>query len=425
VAIESDAAVLEGQARAWKKVFDVCRELGMGEDAGKSGVEQVTEFIGGINARRLEAEIREKALGAELGCSPEGDLVKAATTLRGTAGALLGEVERIEGEVKTAHWNWIQNADGRLGPPNPPFGSFKELRARTEREERIAKMLGDIVVALMKAKQGGAKPVGSEEGKGEHANDHDYGRDIRGLDEHERAGMGLERAREIAGAMHGFFMRSMGIGEGPAPDLAGYSLREMVEAQEVVERENARGEEEGKRRLAAGEKSVTRTVQCVCDPRLTAAMYVFHHFETEKDAAKCEPILALGGKALVLVEVGSEETEEDTDEHGPARTDTDNGAKRERWTESQVKKMLESPALVEGPSEHYPAWFKGRVPKVVQMYCNVRSDIPLSETPAARDGKLYPVWVNRHGAVSAIHPDGQCLGLKPGEYSVVEWHAGK
>jgi hypothetical protein len=33
----------------------------------------------------------------------------------------------------------------------------------------------------------------------------------------------------------------------------------------------------------------------------------------------------------------------------------------------------------------------------------------------------YPAWTNRHGAVSAILPNGDKLGLMPNEFEVVEF----
>lgn len=37
-------------------------------------------------------------------------------------------------------------------------------------------------------------------------------------------------------------------------------------------------------------------------------------------------------------------------------------------------------------------------------------------------GNEYYVWVNSYGAVSAILPNGEQLGLKPDEFEVIEWH---
>ena len=74
----------------------------------------------------------------------------------------------------------------------------------------------------------------------------------------------------------------------------------------------------------------------------------------------------------------------------------------------------------ENPDFHYPARFEGRVPKTVRTYHEVRSFWMLRPAIVAPAG-IYPAWTNRHGAVSAILPDGERLGLLPSEYTVEEW----
>ena len=39
----------------------------------------------------------------------------------------------------------------------------------------------------------------------------------------------------------------------------------------------------------------------------------------------------------------------------------------------------------------------------------------------ARTQEIYFARTNKHGAVSAIMPNGKTLGLYPDEYEVVEW----
>lgn len=86
----------------------------------------------------------------------------------------------------------------------------------------------------------------------------------------------------------------------------------------------------------------------------------------------------------------------------------------------------DSPAL-RHRSKNYPERYAGRVPKRVRMTQTSRSDLPafLLDRPEdeliAEAGKEYPVWVNSHGAVAAYLPCGEQLGLRPGEFEVVEW----
>ena len=86
---------------------------------------------------------------------------------------------------------------------------------------------------------------------------------------------------------------------------------------------------------------------------------------------------------------------------------------------SKVKTANDSPALYD-KSQCYP--YGVRVPKTIKMLQLVYS-FPHIFKPArwAGKGRMYDVWVNRNGAVSAILPEG-LLGLKPHEFEVVGWH---
>lgn len=85
------------------------------------------------------------------------------------------------------------------------------------------------------------------------------------------------------------------------------------------------------------------------------------------------------------------------------------------------KTAFDSPALIE-QSMSYPARYEGRVPRRVRMLETVRPDVPLSKILPALRGAEYEVWVNRNGAVSAFTAEGEDLGLRPGEFEVIEWH---
>ena len=87
--------------------------------------------------------------------------------------------------------------------------------------------------------------------------------------------------------------------------------------------------------------------------------------------------------------------------------------------------MKPSPALT-FRSEHYPPSWRGRVPVRIRMAKTVRPDPPMTWLPenagmAAELDRDYPCWVNSHGAVAAILPDGRHIGVKPYEFDVVEW----
>jgi len=92
-------------------------------------------------------------------------------------------------------------------------------------------------------------------------------------------------------------------------------------------------------------------------------------------------------------------------DHGPAVTDRCAGHKN--------------------PEFDYPARFEGRVPKTIKMTKGAQTDVLFGlangkDLKCSKDEE-YPAWTNRHGAVSAILPDGDKLGLYPSEFEVVDW----
>lgn len=80
----------------------------------------------------------------------------------------------------------------------------------------------------------------------------------------------------------------------------------------------------------------------------------------------------------------------------------------------------DSPAL-KHRSPHWPWPVALGVPRLVRALRDVRSELPFPPFLVVKTGRTYEVWVNSHGALSALLPDGE-LGLKPGEFQVVEWH---
>ena len=62
------------------------------------------------------------------------------------------------------------------------------------------------------------------------------------------------------------------------------------------------------------------------------------------------------------------------------------------------------------------------IPKRVRMLKTVMRDIP-DKPPVAWHGVEYSVAVNGPGVVAAILPgfDDALLGLKPGDFEVIEW----
>ena len=102
--------------------------------------------------------------------------------------------------------------------------------------------------------------------------------------------------------------------------------------------------------------------------------------------------------------------------------------------EQMLAAALTSPALKwqsdRGGRMDYPAKYRGRVPLKVVVAKNVTPDLMVfkeelgikDDTICLKD-KEYYVWVNSYGAVSAILPNGERLGLLPSEFDVTEWHS--
>jgi hypothetical protein len=92
-------------------------------------------------------------------------------------------------------------------------------------------------------------------------------------------------------------------------------------------------------------------------------------------------------------------------------------------------KPTDSPALRQ-QSKGYPANFRGRVPKKIKMATTLYPD-EVSGISLAKPGTMlelnmiYDCWVNIHGAVAGWCDNGEMLGVKPGEFDVVEWHETK
>lgn len=76
----------------------------------------------------------------------------------------------------------------------------------------------------------------------------------------------------------------------------------------------------------------------------------------------------------------------------------------------------------------YPANFRGKVPLKVKMAKTVFPDAPISavlgvnKSVVCNKDEEYFVWVNSYGAVTAVLPNGERLGLIPSEFDVIEWH---
>lgn len=47
--------------------------------------------------------------------------------------------------------------------------------------------------------------------------------------------------------------------------------------------------------------------------------------------------------------------------------------------------------------------------------------LDINPAPFALAGSVLPSWTNNHGAIAVVLNDGIHLGVKPGEFEIVEW----
>jgi hypothetical protein len=111
-------------------------------------------------------------------------------------------------------------------------------------------------------------------------------------------------------------------------------------------------------------------------------------------------------------------------------TEQQNSTEPANCGNTELAAALTSPALQWKSNRKgraaYPANFRGRVPLKVKLAKTVTADFSnffpnKKHIKAIKDNEYY-VWVNSYGAVSAILPNGEHLGLLPSEFDVVEWH---
>lgn len=93
-----------------------------------------------------------------------------------------------------------------------------------------------------------------------------------------------------------------------------------------------------------------------------------------------------------------------------------------------VRPIIDCPAL-HTRGKGYP--FGDRVPRRIRMRKTVAGDpMPIlgfalanGRAPqVAVNGMELDAWTNSWGAVCAVFPDGEKLGVKPDEFEVIEWH---
>lgn len=116
--------------------------------------------------------------------------------------------------------------------------------------------------------------------------------------------MTLERAIEINTAICGVQFRQMGIIDTPQPSLKDISLRDMLDAVDMVSAES------DKANIPDGK---TRTIHMTPDPRLVAAVYCIEHYKHHVSSfgEKQDIVIALDNAVLMVVHKSCFNTEED------------------------------------------------------------------------------------------------------------------
>lgn len=114
-------------------------------------------------------------------------------------------------------------------------------------------------------------------------------------DERYRAGMSLERAREINRVLTGVTFASYGLAEAPSiAELRGVSLAEMLESKALVRAANLIKDADGK-----------QTITMTCDDRLIAAIYVLINYEPRSEA-----IVEIGDIGVAVLPLAKEPADE-------------------------------------------------------------------------------------------------------------------
>jgi hypothetical protein len=106
--------------------------------------------------------------------------------------------------------------------------------------------------------------------------------------------MSVEKAKEIVGCMVLWMMYHMEVTNDEPPKLT-YSLRELIEANDIVKKANKDAEQtpfiDGKR---------SRTMSLVCDDRLIAALYTAAHYPGGP-AENAQSIIECNGNVLFSI----------------------------------------------------------------------------------------------------------------------------
>jgi hypothetical protein len=94
---------------------------------------------------------------------------------------------------------------------------------------------------------------------------------------------------------------------------------------------------------------------------------------------------------------------------------------------SYLRDWIENMAALETPNNSLPPEWNGRIPQTVRLRETVRPDFigPITNRECARmvaySGSVWPCRCNPHGAVAIVFPSGELLGVKPGEFDVIDW----
>lgn len=118
--------------------------------------------------------------------------------------------------------------------------------------------------------------------------------------------MPLDRAHTINAACCDLVLRRI-IGEPlpgeTEPNIAKYTLAELLEAKRVI-----KAEEDRKAELRQPGEGYT--LHTTCDDRLLSALYACQHYEGQDQEEGIEPIAVIGRKAIVVVNLPERRDEE-------------------------------------------------------------------------------------------------------------------
>lgn len=114
--------------------------------------------------------------------------------------------------------------------------------------------------------------------------------------------MTIEEARDIVRACTAHTMYMMGVADEQPPSLEGYTLRQLLDANDMVKEADRNQSGDG-----------PRTMQVVCADRLIAALYTAYHYPGDSPES-IEPIAHAPGRVVAVIRANTDPCREEEED---------------------------------------------------------------------------------------------------------------